>query len=234
MGRLATLLPGRTCDTAMTWADRAVMRGLAVALVSNSILSALSWQRLEGFYDAKVSAAAFALTIAVAIHFVIQVARRAFRLFDVRMLVAVHILSSFALVVAPKSGAPSSGLTWTHPWMTACICAVMLLLTDRERWPLIIAITGLVSATFSVLQATLMLMTSVPEVQGRALGILELVIGSMPLGTLLLGTIANQVGVGPTTFMAGAAFVLIVAVHTLRVPDLLRYTGEDDPPVIGV
>lgn len=86
---------------------------------------------------------------------------------------------------------------------------------------------GLISAAFGVLQATLMLMTSVTEVQGRALGILELAIGAMPIGTLLLGAIAQWAGVGPTTFVAGSLFVLILIAHTLLVPDLLRYTGEE-------
>lgn len=86
---------------------------------------------------------------------------------------------------------------------------------------------GFVSAAFGVLQATLMLMTSAQEVQGRALGILELAIGAMPIGILLLGSVANIVGVGPTTFAAGAMFVAILIVHAVRVPDLLRYTGEE-------
>jgi MFS family permease len=93
---------------------------------------------------------------------------------------------------------------------------------------------GLISAAFGVLQATLMLMTSAAEVQGRALGILELAIGAMPIGTLLLGAIAQWAGVGPTTFVAGSLFVLILIVHTLRAPDLLRYTGEEaEPNVVG-
>lgn len=93
---------------------------------------------------------------------------------------------------------------------------------------------GVVGAAFGVLQATLMIMTSAPEVQGRALGILELAIGSMPLGTILLGTIAAWIGVGRTTFFAGALFVLILVLHSIRVPDLLRYSGDEaETTVIG-
>lgn len=92
---------------------------------------------------------------------------------------------------------------------------------------LILAI-GTLSAAFGVLQATLMLMTSVPEVQGRALGIMELAIGAMPIGTLLLGAIAQSVGVGITTFVSGGLFVIILVVHAIRVPHLARYT-DDEP-----
>lgn len=86
---------------------------------------------------------------------------------------------------------------------------------------------GFISATFIVLQATLMLITSAPEVQGRALGILELAVGSMPIGTLALGVFANLYGVGATTFVSGALYAILLAVHTLRVPDLFRYVDED-------
>lgn len=93
---------------------------------------------------------------------------------------------------------------------------------------------GLIGAAFGVLQSTLMLMASEPEVQGRALGVLELAIGAMPFGTLLLGSIAQAIGVGPTTTVAGTIFVVILIVHTIRVPDMVRYTGEDsETTVIG-
>lgn len=93
---------------------------------------------------------------------------------------------------------------------------------------------GMISAAFGVLQATLMLMTSSREVQGRALGIMELAIGAMPIGTLLLGSIAQSVGVGITTFVSGAMFVVILIVFTIRVPYLSRYTGEEvEPQVAG-
>lgn len=87
---------------------------------------------------------------------------------------------------------------------------------------------GIIGAAFGVLQSTLMLMASKPEVQGRALGVLELAIGAMPIGTLLLGTIAQTIGVGTTTTIAGTLFVAILLVYTIRVPDLARYNGHDD------
>ena len=87
---------------------------------------------------------------------------------------------------------------------------------------------GIIGAAFGVLQSTLMLMASAPEVQGRALGVLELAIGAMPIGTLLLGAIAQSIGVGPATTIAALLFVVILVIYTIRVPDLARYTGHDD------
>ncbi|HET9659509.1 MAG TPA: MFS transporter [Thermomicrobiales bacterium] len=82
---------------------------------------------------------------------------------------------------------------------------------------------GVMSASFGVLQTTLLLMTTDPAVQGRALGLQELAIGIMPISALVLGTIADRVGVGPTTTVCG--FLLAVCMLTIaaRVPALLRY-----------
>lgn len=86
---------------------------------------------------------------------------------------------------------------------------------------------GLMSASFGVLQTTLLLMTTEPSMQGRALGIQELAIGSMPLASLGLGAIAQSVGVGPTTFFSGLVLVVILLTLAVRVPELLRYSGRD-------
>lgn len=88
------------------------------------------------------------------------------------------------------------------------------------------ALIGVTSATFGVMQTTLMLMTTPPEFQGRALGIQELVIGAMPIGSLVLGVIATGIGVGATTFLAAAVLVVVLLMLAVRVPELVRYTGE--------
>ncbi|SDS62411.1 MFS transporter [Microlunatus soli] len=87
---------------------------------------------------------------------------------------------------------------------------------------------GLASAAFGVLQTTLLLMTTEPALHGRALGLQELAIGIMPLSSLLLGVIAERLGVGWTTF--GCALLLIAFLTTLafRVPNLLPYSGIED------
>ncbi|MCO5224989.1 MAG: MFS transporter [Thermomicrobiales bacterium] len=100
-------------------------------------------------------------------------------------------------------------------------------LSDRVVLSFVLmGIVGLTSATFGVMQTTLMLMTSPPEVQGRALGIQELAIGAMPIGSLGLGVIAAGIGVGATTFFAGLLLVSILLLVAVRVPELVRYTGE--------
>ena len=84
---------------------------------------------------------------------------------------------------------------------------------------------GLASATFGVLQTTLLLMTTEPGVQGRALGMQELAIGIMPVSSLLLGAVAQSIGVGPTTFISASLLSLLMIGLAIRVPALVRYSG---------
>ncbi|MGW1408892.1 MFS transporter [Streptomyces sp. NPDC002403] len=89
----------------------------------------------------------------------------------------------------------------------------------------LMACIGLMSASFGVLQTTLLLMTTAPEVQGRALGLQELAIGVMPFASLGLGAAAQQLGVGPTAFLSALLLVVILLTLAARVPQLLRYSG---------
>ncbi|MFE6887442.1 MFS transporter [Streptomyces sp. NPDC057694] len=84
---------------------------------------------------------------------------------------------------------------------------------------------GLLSAAFAVLQTTLLLMTTEPAVQGRALGVQELAIGVMPLSSLVLGASAQYVGVATTTFVSALILVAFLACLALRMPALWRYRG---------
>jgi MFS family permease len=92
---------------------------------------------------------------------------------------------------------------------------------------------GLASSAFGVLQTTLLLLTTDPAVHGRALGFQELAIGVMPLTTLVIGTLAEHHGIGPTTAVAGMLMVIFLVILSWRVPALLRFDGHehDDPQV---
>jgi len=84
---------------------------------------------------------------------------------------------------------------------------------------------GMIAAVYGVLQTTLLLMTTDPTLQGRALGLQELAIGIMPFSSLVLGAIAQRVGVGPTTVGTGLLLTMAMVVLGIRVPQLLRYSG---------
>jgi MFS family permease len=93
----------------------------------------------------------------------------------------------------------------------------------------IMVLVGLMSAPFIILQTTLLLMTNPPEMQGRALGMQELVIGIMPLSALAVGAVAQQVGVGATTVGCGLLLATAMLVLATRVPDLVRFSGIEHP-----
>ncbi|WP_041624665.1 MFS transporter [Stackebrandtia nassauensis] len=84
---------------------------------------------------------------------------------------------------------------------------------------------GVASSFFGVLQTTLLLLTTEPAVQGRALGIQELAIGVMPIAALGLGAIAEVAGIGATTFVSALLLVAVMLVVAVRVPLLLRFSG---------
>ncbi|MFF9347408.1 MFS transporter [Streptomyces sp. NPDC014734] len=90
----------------------------------------------------------------------------------------------------------------------------------------LMCLIGLSSAAFGVLQTTLLLLTTAPDVHGRALGLQELAIGIMPLATLTLGAIAERAGLDRTVFGAGLLLVVALGVLTLRIPALLRFDGR--------
>ena len=93
----------------------------------------------------------------------------------------------------------------------------------------LMVIIGIMTAPFIILQTTLLLMANPPEMQGRALGMQELVIGIMPLSTLLIGVVAQEIGVGPTAVGCGLVLAALMLILAVRVPELVRYSGLQHP-----
>lgn len=92
---------------------------------------------------------------------------------------------------------------------------------------------GLASASFGVLQTTLLLMTTDPKLHGRALGVQELTIGVMPISALAIGVVAQQVGVAATALVSASLLVIAMLTLAIRMPDLVRFSGiPKQEPVI--
>jgi MFS family permease len=87
---------------------------------------------------------------------------------------------------------------------------------------------GVMTAPFIILQNTLLIMASPPGMQGRALGMQELVIGIMPISALVIGAMAEQFGVAATTVACGLLLATTMLVQAVRVPELVRYSGIED------
>ena len=80
---------------------------------------------------------------------------------------------------------------------------------------------GLGASAFTIMQATIIVLSVDENVRGRVLGVLSMVIGVLPLGTLTVGGLAARFGPGPALVSVSAvglvlAFVWITKARALR------------------
>lgn len=94
---------------------------------------------------------------------------------------------------------------------------------------LLMAAIGVFSAAFGVMQTTLLLITTDEALHGRALGLQELAIGIMPVAALVLGAIAQVVGVGPTALCSSLLLIITLAVLAVAEPRLLKIGNQSTP-----
>ncbi|HET7883276.1 MAG TPA: MFS transporter [Acetobacteraceae bacterium] len=70
--------------------------------------------------------------------------------------------------------------------------------------------TGLGGAGFSIMQATLVYLSSPPEMRSRMLGVLSVCIGTGPIGFIALGWLADAIGAPWATAASGLAGLLMM------------------------
>ncbi len=103
------------------------------------------------------------------------------------------------------------------------LAMVMLVPFALSPWYLVSLVFMLVSAIgmglFSSLQGTLVMTSVAPELRGRALGLLSTAIGVLPVGMILLGELAEEVG-------ARTAIVVSVLSGTAMLTGWLRWRPE--------
>lgn len=91
---------------------------------------------------------------------------------------------------------------------------------------LIIA-SGIGSGFFGSTQSTLAVAAVSEEARGRALGLLSMAIGSLPLGMYVLGEVAEQIGAGRALAANAAVGIVVLAAWISRHRDVARMTvGE--------
>ncbi len=112
--------------------------------------------------------------------------------------------------------------TWGALW------AIFALTSSVPLSFVLMLLIGLAAAPFGVLQTTLLLMMTAPQVQGRVLGIQELTIGVMPIASLMLGSAAEAFGIAHVVLVSGTTLAAFLLLLPLRVPALLRYSGHGD------
>ncbi len=81
---------------------------------------------------------------------------------------------------------------------------------------------GLGVGGFVTMQVTLVATAVEDEARGRALGLLSTAIGVLPAGTIVLGLVAEGVGIGPAIAGSACAGALALILWLARWPEALR------------
>ncbi len=87
-----------------------------------------------------------------------------------------------------------------------------------------ITVLGLISGIFAITHTVLFLLVSPPDLRGRILGLQSGFIGLYPLGTLLLGITADNIGLAQAVRLFAVAGLALLVIIWFRYPELRRST----------
>lgn len=90
----------------------------------------------------------------------------------------------------------------------------------------VLTLTGASSALYFSMNQALMQAETSSAIRGRVLGIYQLTMGAQPLGSLLLGTIAQWFGAGPAFVLSGIICMGIAGIVAVNVPRFWRPTSD--------
>jgi MFS family permease len=85
-------------------------------------------------------------------------------------------------------------------------------------------LVGMGTACFGTMQSTIVMLASTDEMRGRALGVISLAIGAGPLGSLVLGAIADAVS--PVFAVRAHALlgIILLSLTVLVIPIIMDRT----------
>jgi MFS family permease len=112
-------------------------------------------------------------------------------------------------------------------WMCLALVAFALSRAYALSWAMLVC-AGMGMACFGTLQSTIILLATSDEMRSRVMGILVLAIGGDPLGQLLIGSLAERVGVQATLAGLGGAAALAVALIVVWLPGLLQPQAQGE------
>jgi MFS family permease len=114
-------------------------------------------------------------------------------------------------------------------WMCVALVAFALSRAYPFSW-LMLVCAGMGMACFGTLQSSIILLATGDEMRSRVMGILVLAIGGDPLGQLLIGALAERIGVQATLAGQGSAAALVLALIVVWLPAVLRPQVQGDQP----
>ena len=127
-----------------------------------------------------------------------------------------------ALVIASLPN-PRRGPIYVCGALFALACLPVFALADS--YPLALAgliVGGCGLGGFAAMQFTLVTAVAGPDAHGRALGLMTTVIGVVPFGSILLGLVAESIGIGPAIAGSAAVGCLLIVLWMLRWPESIR------------
>ncbi|MEM9562694.1 MAG: MFS transporter [Actinomycetota bacterium] len=92
-----------------------------------------------------------------------------------------------------------------------------------------IIVSGFGAGLFGSTQTTLVMAAAPAELRGRALGLLSMAIGALPLGMYVLGESAERIGVAAALIVNAVLGAVALASWTARRPQVVAMTGPADP-----
>jgi MFS family permease len=122
-----------------------------------------------------------------------------------------------ALVIASRR---NLGRKSTFYWGGALTGMSMVLLFGLSR-SYILSICALIgvgigASAFTIMQATIIVLSVDENVRGRVLGVLSMVIGFLPLGTLTVGGLAARYGPGPAVVSVSSVGLVLAVAWIIR------------------
>ncbi|MFC2033787.1 MFS transporter [Chloroflexota bacterium] len=101
---------------------------------------------------------------------------------------------------------------------------IFLILFGQSPWYwsslVLMGVVGMMAAGFDAMQHTMLQLNVEEEQRGRAMGIWMLSIGAMPLGSLMIGAVANVIGAQMAVTINGAVLIGLFLIVVAFVPRL--------------
>ena len=97
----------------------------------------------------------------------------------------------------------------------------------------VLALLGLGTAGFATMQATIVLLAARAEMRGRALGVISVAIGAAPIGTLIIGALADRVGAETAVLAFATVGLVSIALVTVLLPQLRGQIAADQDAATG-
>ncbi len=92
---------------------------------------------------------------------------------------------------------------------------------------IIMLIMGLGTAGFGTMQATIVMLAAKEDMRGRSLGVITIAIGAGPIGSLIVGTVADATNVPFAIGLNASIGIVLLCFTWILMPQLRRRISED-------